>query len=146
LSESLDPIWTLKTGSLFLLTVESKKLFLEEGLNFLVKDHDQFGKDEVLGMVNVNPRAVYLAQGERKEFKLLPPNGSKQQEVPGYLVLRCRRASEYDQKFMADYETLQGGKGVASYDHPKSTTNLVKTMVTWTKRKEKDGTIKVRIP
>jgi hypothetical protein len=144
LALSLDPIWTLKTGSLFLLTIESKKLFLEEGLNFAIKDFDQFGKDETLGVINVNPRIIYLAQGERTEFKILPPSGSKSNEVPGYLVIRCRRASEYDQKFMADYESLQGGHGVASYDHPRASTSLVKTLVTWNRKKDKDGTIKVR--
>lgn len=117
---------------------------MEDGLNFIIKDFDQFGKDEVLGVVNVNPREIYLAQGERKEFKVLPPAGSRLDEVPGYLVLRCRRASEYDQKFMSDFESLQGSKGVVSYDNPKSSTSLVKTMVTWNKKKEKDGTVKVR--
>jgi hypothetical protein len=142
-NESLNPIWTLKTGSLFLLTVDSKKLFLEEGLNFMVKDHDQFGKDEVLGIVNVEPRHLYLAQGERVPFKLHPPNGSKQAEVPGYLVIRCRRASDYDQKFMADFEKFRGKKGVASHDHPTSTTNIIKTMVTFKTKRDHDGTLKV---
>lgn len=126
------------------MTVESKKLFVEDGMRFIVKDFDQFGKDEILAICTVNPRVLYLANGERMEIKLLPPNGSKHAEVPGYLVIRCRRASEYDQKFMADYEKLQKKGGVASYDHPKSNTSLIKTMVTWNKRKEKDGTTKVR--
>ena len=31
---SLNPIWTLKTGSLFLLTVESERFFVEDGMKF----------------------------------------------------------------------------------------------------------------
>jgi hypothetical protein len=139
----LDPIWTLKTGSLFLLTTESRRLFLEDGLKFIVKDFDQLGKDEVLGIVHVNPRVFYKANGERMEFKLQPPHGSRATEVPGYLVLRVRRATEYDQKFMTDYYKTKGDKGVASFEHPKATTNFVKTMTTFNKKKDKDGTIRV---
>jgi hypothetical protein len=130
---------------LFLLEIESRNLFIEDGMMFLVKDYDQFGKDEVLGLVNVNPRVLYRANGERLEFKLQPPHGSKQTEVPGYLVIRCRKASEYDQKFMAEYAKSKGEKGVASYDHPAVTTGFIKTMTTWNKKKDKDGTLKVSL-
>lgn len=143
LEKTLNPIWTLKTGSLFLLTVESETLFVEDGMKFIVKDFDQLGKDEVLGLVHVNPRLLYRSKGERMEFKLQPPIGSKDKEVPGYLVLRCRRATEYDIKFMAEYARTKGAKGVAAYEHPHTTTNLVKTMTTWNRKKDKDGTIKV---
>ena len=42
---SLDPIWTVRTGSLFLLEVASEELFIEDGMKFLVKDFDQFGSN-----------------------------------------------------------------------------------------------------
>jgi hypothetical protein len=126
-----------------LLTTESKRLFLDDGMKFIIKDFDQLGKDEVLGIVNVNPRVVYKATGERMKFKLQPPHGSRQKEVPGYLVVRVRRATDYDQKFMADYIKTKHGKGVASYEHPKATTNFVKTMTTFNKKKDRDGTIRV---
>ena len=141
LSNRLDPIWTLKTGSLFILTTESRKLFLDDGMRFIVKDFDQLGKDEVLGTVHVKPQVWYQSKGERMEFKLQPPHGSKDTEVPGYLVLRIRRASEYDQKFMADYNNTKGNQGVASVDHPKATTNFVKTMTTFNKRKDKSQAV-----
>ncbi|KAG7350839.1 C2 domain containing protein [Nitzschia inconspicua] len=143
--KTLNPIWTLKTGSLFLLTVESERFFVEDGMQFIVKDYDQLGKDEVLGLVHVNPRTLYQSKGERMEFKLQPPMGSKHKEVPGFLVLRCRRATEYDIKFMADYAKTKGAKGVASYEHPKANTGLVKTLTTWNRKKEKDGSIKFRV-
>ena len=142
----LDPIWTLKTGSLFLLTTESRRLFLDDGMRFIVKDFDSIGKDEVLGIVHVKPQILYKAEGQRMEFKIQPPHGSKASEVPGYLVLRVRRATEYDQKFMADYENTKGNQGVASVEHPKATTNFVKTMTTFNKRKDKDGIVRVSLP
>jgi hypothetical protein len=145
LEKTLNPIWTLATGSLFSLTVESERFFVADGMQFLVKDFDQFGKDEVLGLVHVNPRILYLANGERMEFKLEPPVGSKQVDVPGYLVLRCRRATAYDIKFMSTYASNKGAKGVASYEHPKANTGLVKTMTTWNRKKDKDGLIKVSL-
>jgi len=144
-SKTLNPIWTLKTRSLFLLTVESKQFFVEDGMKFIVKDYDQFGKDEVLGLVHVNPRTLYKANGERMEFKLQPPTGSKEKEIPGYLVLRCRRASEYDIKFMEDYEQTNEARGVASYENPIATTGFIKTMTTWNTKKDKDGSILYKI-
>jgi hypothetical protein len=145
LEKTLNPIWTLTTGSLFLLTIESERFFVEDGMKFVIKDFDQFGKDDVLGLVHVNPRILYLANGERMEFKLQPPMGSNDEEVPGYLVLRCRRATDYDIKFMSEYAKTKGAKGVASYEHPKVNTGLVKTMTTWNRKKDKDGRIKVSL-
>jgi hypothetical protein len=113
-------------------------------MKFIVKDYDQLGKDEVLGIVHVNPRILYKAKGQRLELKLQPPMGSRK-EVPGYLVIRCRRASEYDIKFMADYEKTRGQKGVASYEHPPASTGLVKTLTTWNKKKDKEGNKLYRI-
>ncbi|KAL3921597.1 MAG: hypothetical protein SGILL_002669 [Bacillariaceae sp.] len=144
IEKTLNPVWTLKTGSLFLLTVESERFFIEDGIKFLVKDFDQLGKDEVLGLVHVNPRALYKANGERMEFKLQPPLGTRK-EVPGYLVIRCRHATDYDQKFMADHAKSKGGKGVASYEHPQANTGLVKTLTTRNKKKDKEGTERYRI-
>jgi hypothetical protein len=126
------------------LTVESEQLFIEDGVKFIVKDYDQFGKDEVLGLVHVNPRILYKANGERLEFKLKPPIGSRDKVVPGYLVIRCRRATEYDEKFMAEYAKSKTKKGVALLKHPHANTGLIKTVTTWNKKKDKDGTIKVR--
>jgi hypothetical protein len=61
------------------------------------------------------------------------------------LVLRCRRATDYDIKFMSEYAKTKGAKGVASYEHPKVNTGLVKTMTTWNRKKDKDGRIKVSL-
>jgi hypothetical protein len=89
---SLDPIWTLKTGS-----------FLSEGLLCILYDYDNVGKNEKLGAITIPPKTLYEAKGERMEFKLGPSPGETK-DVPGYLAIRCRRATDYDAKFMRDFE------------------------------------------
>lgn len=120
-------MWTVSTGSLFLLTVSSEELFLEDGLTLLVKDFDQFGGHETLGVVHVSPRKLYLGKGERMEFKLQPVPGKTANEVSGYLAVRCRRATEHDKNFMEGYENSM--KAVAAPEMPKVSTNAVKSMI-----------------
>ena len=134
LHHRLDPIWTVKTGSLFLLEVESEQFFLEDGMTFLVKDFDQFGANETLGIVHVSPRALYRATGERMEFKLQPVPGKTAAEVPGYLAIRCRRATTYDKTFI---EGMQSSlKAIAAPKLPKSQGNVIKSIVTKTSKIE----------
>jgi hypothetical protein len=144
LPNSLDPTWTLKTGSLFLLEVESKHLFVEEGLTLLVKDYDRIGGNEMLGIVKVPAHNMYQAKGERMEFKLQPPPGSRATEIGGYIAMRCRRATEYDKKFMAGYD--ESCKAVAATEIPKSKTSDFLSIVTRKERVDKDGTKKVGLP
>jgi hypothetical protein len=126
--QSLDPIWTVKTNSLFVLEVAAEELFIEDGMKFLVKDFDQFGGNETLGLVSVPPKTLYLAQGERMEFKLQPVPGKTADEVPGYLAIRCRRASTQDKNFVAG---LEGSlRAVAAHKNPKVSNNAIKSIVT----------------
>lgn len=141
LAYSLDPIWTLKTGSLFLLTVESKALFLTEGLTLIVKDWDLVGKNETLGVVSVPATKLYEAKGERMEFKLQSPPGSNEEEIPGFLAIRARRATDYDKKFMEGYEA--SSKAVAAPDHPKTFNSDIKSILT-RQYKVENGVKKVR--
>ena len=104
--KSLNPIWTLQTGSLFLLTIDSKDLFAGDGLFCRVVDYDVISNDD-LGMFVVPPAVLYTANGEREVFKLKPPPRSKEKEVPGYLAIRCRRATQYDKDFMKEFESSQ---------------------------------------
>jgi hypothetical protein len=125
------------------LTVESKKLFINEGLTLFVKDFDQFGQNEMLGMFKIPPAKLYTAKGERMEFKLEPPPGSKDKTVNGYMAIRCRRATEYDKKFMEGYEA--SGKGVIAADQPKTNNSDLRSILTRQYKVEKDGTKKVRV-
>jgi len=101
IEKTLDPIWTVRTGSLFLFKVKAEALFLSEGLLFTVKDYDAFGSDERLGIFYVAPKVVYESKGERLE--LLPTPGAKVKEVPGYIAIRIRRATDDDIKFMDEH-------------------------------------------
>jgi hypothetical protein len=142
LSKTLNPIWTLKTGSLFLLTVESKRFFIEDGMKFIIKDYDKIGKHDVLGIVNVEPKILYNSTGQRLEYKLQPPPNSKVKDVPGILVIRCRRASQYDIKFMIDYEKKgEGMKGVSGYNAPVANTNVFKTITTKVKKRDRETNV-----
>ena len=132
----LDPIWTVKTGSLFTLTIESERLFMEEGMKFLVKDFDQVGANETLGLVHVPPKSLYTAKGERMEFKLQPVPGKTAEEVPGHLAIRCRRATDYDIEFMASYESSQ--KAMAAPVLPKTSNSTIKSIISKTVKVEHD--------
>lgn len=104
--KSLNPIWTLQTGSLFVLSIDSKELFAGDGLFCRVVDYDVISNDD-LGMFVVPPSVLYTANGEREVFKLKPPPRSKLKEVPGHLAIRCRRATQYDKDFMQEFESSQ---------------------------------------
>jgi hypothetical protein len=114
---SLDPIWTIKNGSLFLLSVESRELFIQDGLQLLVKDFDQFGGNETLGLVKIPPVKLYNATGERMEFKLKPVPGKTEKDTPGYLAIRCRRATDHDKRFMEGYEESSDAVAAAPKHH-----------------------------
>ena len=109
--KSLNPIWTLQTGSLFILSIDSKDLFAGDGLFCRVVDYDVISSDD-LGMFVVPPDVLYTANGEREVFKLKPPPRSKKMEVPGHLAIRCRRATQYDKDFMKEFESSQAAAKV----------------------------------
>jgi len=69
-------------------------------------DFDKIGGDEMLGKVIIPPKVLYEARGERMEFKLGPPPGHSE-DVPGHLAVRCRRATDYDLKFMKEYNEAE---------------------------------------
>jgi len=100
---SVNPIWTLRKGSLFILTVDALELFeAEDGLIFEVKDYDAVAKHKSLGAVNISPRIIYKWDGERKEFDLRALSGEKNYNQ-GKLALRVRRATNHDLEFMKKY-------------------------------------------
>ena len=138
--DSLDPIWTVNDGSLFLLEVEAEQLFLQDGMKLLVKDYDQFGANDTLGLVKVHPTALYRGSGERMEFKIQPVPGKTANEVPGYLAIRCRRATEYDKRFMEGLESSM--KAIAVPKAPRVANNAIKSIVSRTTKVE-DGIKKV---
>lgn len=122
--------------------MESKILFLLEGLACIVKDYDRMGANEPLGVIRIPALALYKANGERMVYKLQPPPGSRVSEVPGYLAIRCRRATDHDKEFMKGHEASL--KAVAAIEHPPTVTSNIRSIVTRYEKVEKDGTKKVR--
>jgi len=91
------------------MSIESKELFAGDGLFCRVVDYDVISSDD-LGYFVVPPDILYNAIGAREVFKLKPPPRSKGSEVPGFLGVRCRRATQYDKDFMKEFESSQAVK------------------------------------
>jgi hypothetical protein len=108
IDESLNPIWTIQSGSLFILSILAKDLFAGDGLFCRVVDYDVLSSDD-LGYFVVPPDVLYKGNGERVEFKLKAPPRSKG-DVPGHLAIRCRRATQYDKDFMEEFRSSEAPK------------------------------------
>ena len=69
-SNTANPIWTLRKGSLFIFKIDAVEFFeSHQGLTFEVKDYDAVGDDESLGGFSVKARTLYKwADNERKLF------------------------------------------------------------------------------
>jgi hypothetical protein len=134
----------VKTKSLFLLEVDTKELFLSEGLLCSLYDYDKVGANEKLGAITIPPKTLYDAKGERMEFKLGPSPGETK-DVPGYLSIRCRRATDYDANFMTDFEKgtdsdLLGLKAATSKaHHTKGGASNIKSLMSRNTKTEKNG-------
>ncbi len=71
ISKSLNPIWTLSTGSLFLIQTTLNEFFYNASrLEFIVKDYDSIGENDILGSVLVNKKELLAGKGERVEYEL----------------------------------------------------------------------------
>ena len=97
--QRIDPIYTVSTGSLFILKAVKQELCEGEGLLFIVKDYDRVGGNDELGHVQVSGKVLCEANGERMALPLEPAKGSKQEDA-GKLNIRCRPATNYDKKFL----------------------------------------------
>jgi hypothetical protein len=123
------------------MTVESKALFLSEGLTCLIKDYDRVGRNEALGAIVVPPQDLYAAKGERMELKMQPPPGSKEKEVHGFMAIRVRRATVYDKKFIEGYK--QSLRAASAPEHPRTVNSDLRSIVTRQYKTDKTGTKQV---
>ena len=144
---NLNPIWSVATSSLFLWSVSAKVLFeSEDGLTFLVQDFDKFGSNDNLGAITVSPKKLYEWSGERRDFLLRPLHG-KDSVGKSTLALRCRRATDYDKKFMHMLTAEKKGKhvalgfedGLAKVNETAGGTGGIKSILTKHERTEKFG-------
>jgi hypothetical protein len=97
ISSTREPIYTIKTNSLFILDVATKEVTENQGITFKVKDYDVIGRNDDLGIVVVPAETILAATGERLEFQLKAPGTSKD---AGFIAIRCRPATNYDREFL----------------------------------------------
>ena len=84
LTHSLDPIFTIKHDSFFILSVSAEELIANKGLLFKVKDYDKMVSNDELGTVTVPAQSILGANGERLEFKLTPPYGKEEKNAVSF--------------------------------------------------------------
>ncbi|KAG7350731.1 C2 domain containing protein [Nitzschia inconspicua] len=109
LPTTLNPVWTLSTGSLFLIQVSLAEFFENSNyMEFIVKDYDSIGDHEILGSVLVSKTDMLNGTGDRVEYELNQYSGKNHILSSGAkkpsLALRFKLASEDDIKFMMTYE------------------------------------------
>ena len=92
--QSLNPAYSLKEQSTFILEEKPEAVHENGGLVFKIKDWDRVGKNDDLGEVLVEPNTLYSATGDNMELKINPPKGTT--EDAGFLTIRCRPATDED--------------------------------------------------
>ena len=71
ISKSLNPVWTLSTGSLFLIQTTLNDFFESANLlEFVVKDYDSVGENDILGSALIRKDDLLRGDGERVEYPL----------------------------------------------------------------------------
>lgn len=93
---TLDPIWTIKSNSMFMFTLYPEEYYNSD-LLFEVRDFSQTMQYKTLGTVFLSTNELIKANGERIVKSLKDLNVGK--NVQGYLAIRCRRANQNDKDF-----------------------------------------------
>jgi C2 domain len=104
ISKNLNPVWTINTGSLFLFSLPTKELFMNDGLMCEVVDFDTLGNNEILGAIHIPPKTLYEATGQRMTFKLQKLPHSQVDRCKGSLSVRVRHATTNDKIFMKEFK------------------------------------------
>ena len=97
-TNDLDPIWTIKTASLFLLEMTAKDFFLSNAMTLIIKDHDALQSNNVIGYVKVPHNDLLFGTGQRKGYVIETYNGIKTRnsDQPPMLYLRFKKATADD--------------------------------------------------
>lgn len=95
---NLNPIWTLSTGSLFLVEMTPEEFFSSSaGMTFVIKDEDTIGSNETLATVTVPLEVLLEGKGERVGYVIEPHDKpDKKPEREGKLFLRFKKATAED--------------------------------------------------
>lgn len=143
---SLNPIWTVFTKSLFILTVTAQELFTsDKGLSFRISDYDKGSADDVLGIIYIPAKFIYSATGERVTVPIQPfiEGYEEPRYGDGTLSIRCRHATDKDLIFMEKYDAFHEKKakkasGFATETAPaaKGGVPLIKNLLKLNTKKE----------
>ena len=71
ISSTLNPVWTLSSGSLFVIQTNLKDFLSKAAhIEFVVKDHDRIGGNDMLASVLVSKKDLLKGNGNRVEYEL----------------------------------------------------------------------------
>ena len=112
ISRTLDPIWTVETGSLFTFETTVHDLLRSRGLECFVYDYDLAGSNDKLGCATIPPMAVLESNGERLEYEV-QSIARETNRNRGVLAVRIRRAGSSDMEFMDKLQSHRKSKSIA---------------------------------
>ena len=107
IENNLNPIWTVKTKSLFIFTIDPEDYFSND-LVFEVRDKELLKRNKTLGKAVISNQKFMKAKGKRIELQLREDlQMGKDKDAQGILAIKCRRAGDADVDFM---KTLKAGE------------------------------------
>jgi C2 domain len=120
LPNELNPVWTVDTGSLFLMECPAEEFFsYATGLMFRINDLDRVGTNDVIGHVAIHQTDLLQMKGERSSFpiqvepSLLKKNAKKLYQPK--LNLRVRKARPEDKAFIKALHSVRRSKKSGIY-------------------------------
>ena len=89
ISKSLNPVWTLSTGSFFLISEKLNNFFENAArLEFVVRDYDSVGENNLLGSCLIKKSDLLKANGERVEYPLTLVGKAEKEVLVGKYKVR----------------------------------------------------------
>ena len=129
-SRTLNPIWTVKHNSMFLLSMSKSTFIGENGLKFTIRDVTKPSRPklgEAIVTVDDILRIIHETPSERKEFIVSPLSKRRSsilakglrmskapkaadiaKEIDPILALRFRNATPEDKQFFSDFKSSSG--------------------------------------
>jgi Ca2+-dependent lipid-binding protein len=98
IKQNLQPIWTLETGSMFVILSTPEVFFASSsGISFAIKDYDIAGAHDLLATVSVPLNVALDSTGDRTEYSMVLDKAfaKKGTKAPS-LFLRIKPASKDD--------------------------------------------------
>jgi C2 domain len=144
ISNNLSPIWTIATGSLFLIETTPEEFFASSsGLTFVIKDKDTLGSNEVIGSVNILPEVLLTGTGKRLGYDIALADSFAKKPVAEKkprLYLRFKSAAKEDIEFMHEYRSHHKKFGVYA---DETVLSLRDPEFKFPRRQEKKGLVRL---